>query len=305
MAARLLLGFVLLAAAALGGCGGEDAGDQGAAPARAVPWLDSEGEAPIVGALGVDPADGALWMATNTGLFRLPDGARRPERVTGTLDTGDGSGRVSAQLVVRFTGPGRLLASGHPAAEEADLPAELGLIASRDAGRTWTSVSGLGTLDFHAIEQFGNTVIGSLFDGARVLVSRDGGRTFPTERVTPRVVTGFAADPGDPRRWIASAEDGIYATTDEGASWRPVDAVPYSRFAWAASDELYRLDPGGPVKRSADGGRSWEDRGSTGGEPEALAAAGQERLYAALADGTVKRSDDGGRTWRAVLAPPR
>jgi photosystem II stability/assembly factor-like uncharacterized protein len=56
---------------------------------------------------------------------------------------------------------------------------------------------------------------------------------------------------------------------------------------------------------SDDGGRSWQDRGSTGGEPQALVAADPETLFALLLDGTVKRSEDGGSTWSVVVAPPR
>jgi hypothetical protein len=86
----------------------------------------------------------------------------------------------------------------------------------------------------------------------------------------------------------------------------PADSVHYMatnvRFAWADSGDLYRIDPGGPVKLSTDGGRTWQDRGSTGGEPQALTVDGDGKLYAALIDGTVTVSDDGGRTFRAQVA---
>jgi hypothetical protein len=57
--------------------------------------------------------------------------------VTGALATRQGSGELSEQLVVRFTGPDELLGSGHPAPEQGDLPDVLGLIRSGDTGRTW------------------------------------------------------------------------------------------------------------------------------------------------------------------------
>src|SRR5688572_28832791 len=149
---RLLLRLALLAAAALGACGGEDgASGQGPAPQLAVPWLDPDGDFPIVGSLAVNPGDGRLWMSTNTGLFRVPGEGREPVKVTGTLTTPETSGQISEQLVIRFTGPDELLGSGHPAADS-DLPEVLGLMRSDDAGKTWTPVSELGTADFHAIE---------------------------------------------------------------------------------------------------------------------------------------------------------
>ena len=55
---------------------------------------------------------------------------------------------------------------------------------------------------------------------------------------------------------------------------------------------------------SSDGGDSWQDRGSTGGEPQALVAEDADTLYTLLLDGTVKRSEDAGRTWSVLVARP-
>jgi hypothetical protein len=299
---RLGLLVALLAAAALGACGGEDDGVQEPEAPLAVAWLDPDGEFPIVGSLAVNPADDALWMATNTGLFRVPGEAKTPLKVTGRLTTPDGGGEISEQLVVRFTGPDELLGSGHPATGSS-LPPALGLIRSNDAGKTWTSVSELGTADFHAIERAGDRLVGGLFGQAQVLVSGDGGRSWET-RAAPRPLVDLEVDPGDPARWIASTADGVYFSRDEGGTWRAIDPTPNSYFAWAATDALYRLDPGGPLMLSGDGGGSWKQVGSTGGEPQALVAADRTTLYAVLLDGTVKRSTDGGRTWTEHVTPP-
>ena len=93
-------------------------------------------------------------------------------------------------------------------------------------------------------------------------------------------------------------------TRDEGGSWRAIDPTPNSYLAWPAPDRLYRHDPGGPMMLSADAGESWEEVGTTGGEPQALIADGPETLYAILIDGTVKQSADGGRTWTDHVKPP-
>jgi photosystem II stability/assembly factor-like uncharacterized protein len=240
-------------------------------------------------------------MSTNTGLFRVVEG-RRPERVTGTLSTPDGSGRISEALVVHFTGPDRLLGSGHPSPDSSGLPEALGLIASDDAGRTWRSVSELGTADFHAIRRSGDRLVASEFGRPRVLVSGDDGRTWEA-RVAPRPLIDLEVDPDDPRRWVGTADDGVYVSRDEGGTWRAVDTTPNSYLAWPESGTVYRLDPGGPLKRSRDGGTSWEDVGDTGGEPQALTAADGDTLYTALLDGSVRRSDDGGRSWTTYVTP--
>jgi hypothetical protein len=303
---RLVLWVLLVAAAAHGACGGGDDGREEAEAdpggALAVPWLDPQGEFPIVGSLSVNPADGALWMATNTGLFRIPEGASRPQQVTGTLTTANGSGRISEQLVVQFTGPDELLGSGHPPAEETGLPAALGLIRSDDAAKSWTPVSELGGADFHAIERSGDRIAGALSGLPQVFVSEDGGRTWTT-RAAPDDLIDLAVDPEDADRWAATTADGVFVSADAGGTWRPVDATPNSYLAWPAADVLFRLDPGGPLKRSEDGGTRWEDVGDTGGEPHALAAVDPQTLYAALLDGTVKRYTDGGRTWTDTVLP--
>jgi hypothetical protein len=267
-----------------------------------VPWIDPDGVAPLVGSLDVNPADDSLWLATNTGLWRLKSGADRPERLTGTLNTDQGSGRISEQLVVRFDGPDRALGSGHPPAEST-LPRALGLIETRDAGRTWSSISALGRGDFHALHLSGDVIVGASFGEAAVNISRDGGRTFET-RITPAPLVDLAVNPADPRRWVASTQSGLIASDDEGHSWREREPVPNIYLTWPANDRLYRIDPGGPVKFSSDGGRTWQDRGTTRGEPQALLSDAPDHVYAVLIDGTVKESQDGGATWSDRVTPP-
>jgi hypothetical protein len=289
----LVLGVLV---AALVGCGGDDGGGSTAPAADlAVPWVDPDGDAPIVGSLSVNPADASLFMGTNTGLFRVPEGASKPEKLVGTLKTPDGSGKVSEALVVRFVGPDELLGSGHPSAGAA-LPPALGLIRSDDAGKTWSSVSEMGTADFHAIEPTGDEIVATLFQQAQVLVSNDDGRTWAT-RAAPLPLVALEVNPDDPQHWIGSTERGIFVSEDGGETWRQRDPTPNVRFAWADSGELYRIDPGGPVKVSTDGGESWEDRGSTGGEPQAMTVDEDGTVYVALIDGTLKVSDDGGKTF--------
>jgi len=288
---RVCLALLLLAA--LAGCGGDDGAS--ASDDLAVPWVDPDGDPPYIGSLSVNPSDSALFMGTNTGLFRIEKGASEPQKVTGELSTPDGKGQVSESLIAHFTGPDTVLGSGHPAPGQA-LPPALGLIRSEDAGRTWTSVSELGSADFHALELSQDQVVGALFGQAQVLVSGDEGKTWEA-RTAPMPLVDLAVDPENPDRWIGSAERGLFLSTDGGQSWRQREPVPNIRLAWAAGGELYRVDPGGQVKVSSDGGERWEDRGSTGGEPHAMTVAEDGTVYIALLDGTLKASDDGGQNF--------
>ena len=297
---RLWLGMALVCAALLAGCGDDtDTAADDSTAGLAVPWIDPDGDPPIVGSLTINPADSTLFMATNTGLFRIPEGSEEPEQITGKLSTPDGEGDVSASLVVRFVGPDTLIGSGHPAAGSA-LPPALGLIRSEDAGKTWTSVSELGRADFHALEPAGDQLVGALFQLPEVLVSGDEGKTWDT-RTAPMPLVAIEVDPNDPQLWVASSERGIYVSEDGGETWRQRDPTPNVRFAWADDGTLYRVDPGGPVKVSTDAGQRWEDRGSTGGEPQAMTVGEDGKLYVALIDGTLKVSEDGGETFTDLI----
>jgi hypothetical protein len=304
----LLAGAVALVAVGvvlfltLGSGGGDEEKTAAGGGELRVPWVDPNGQSPVVGSVDVNPADGSLWLSTNTGLFRVPKGSGTPERVTGRLTTDLGEGRISEQLVIRFRGPDDMIASGHPPEGEA-LPAALGMIASKDAGKTWTGLGEVGRNDFHAIQTAGDLIVAGVYGEPSVTVSRDGGRTF-TSTTPPETLVDLEVDPDDPRRWVASTFEELVVTNDEGRSWRPVEPIPNVRFAWPAGDTLFRVDPGGPVKVSSDGGRTWEDRGSTGGEPQAMFARTTEHLFVALFDGTVKESTDGGRTWTDRVVPP-
>ena len=293
----LLLALVALLGS-LAACGGEDSGASGEAQ-LAVPWVDPDGEPPYIGSLSVNPSDGSLLMGTNTGLFKFSRDGGTPAKVTGDLRTPDGSGKISESLVARFVGPDELIASGHPSSGST-LPPVLGLIRSGDAGRTWEPVSELGSSDFHALSTSGELLVAPLYGQAQILVSRDRGRTFEP-RVAPMALVDLAVDPGDPARWTGTSEQGIFVSVDEGRSWRQRDPTPNVRLAWAQPEEFYRIDPGGPVKVSSDGGETWQDRGSAGGELQALTVDEQGTLFTAAFDGTVQRSEDAGRTWREIV----
>lgn len=259
------------------GCGGGEDGGAGAG--------DDPGPVHVHG-LGVNPSDGALFVATHSGLFRMPEGSRRAERV------GD---RRQDTMGFTVVGPDRFLGSGHPDLRE-DLPPHLGLIESGDAGRSWRSISLPGEADFHALRASGRRVLGYDATGGRLMQSEDGGRTWTVVR---RDVALFdvAAHPRDPSRLVATGENGVAASGDGGATWRDLGARGVL-LAWPRADRLYALTPDGAVTRTSDGGATWVRRGALPGEPAALTATGPEALIVALHDGRLVSSGDGGRTWR-------
>ena len=266
--------LLLVIAAALSACGGQDAVDQAA---------EATGPEHVHG-LGINPGDGSLYVATHTGLFRMEPGSNGLARV------GD---RLQDTMGFAVVGPNRFIGSGHPDLRD-DLPPLLGLIESSDAGRSWEPVSLLGEADFHALSSDGARVTGYDASGARVMVSADSGRTWRSA-AAPAPLGGLAVDPKDPDRLVATSEAGLLASPDAGRTWRDIGGDP-ALLAWAAPDALYGFTTYGEVRVSPDGGESWSARGTLDREPAAVTAT-EGALIVALHDGSFARSDDGGRSW--------
>lgn len=284
----------LAALALLAGCSDDQAPPAAERPVADNPVVADPGPVHVHG-LGVNPGDGALFLATHTGLFRLPEGENeKAERV---------AGRYQDTMAFTIVGPDRFLGSGHPDGRE-DLPPYLGLIESRNAGASWRPLSLLGEVDFHLLETAGKTVygFGSNFERREptFLASDDRGRTW-AQRAAPEPLLALAIDPLDSRRIVASG-DSVNVSGDGGRTWRTVGAKP-GLLAWPSPKRLYSVDERGVVAVSATGGRSWQATGSLGGAPAAFESAGRQRLLAALHDGTVKQSRDGGVTWRVRFRP--
>ncbi len=239
-------------------------------------------------------------IGTGLGLFRADKGASKAERVVGELTTPDGAGPVSSNLVVRYSGPGDLLGSGHPDSGGTPLPENLGLMRSGDAGATWEPVSQLGESDFHILQARGDRVIAVRVDEADIQVSDDGGSSFEA-RTPPDAPLDVVFDPEDPQRMVVATQQGIFSSTDAGSTWRPRDPAPSEQLAWGKPDALYRSDPGGAIKVSADGGATWKARGTVGLPVNELAADEEGTLYASVAGGEVHTSTDGGATWKRLL----
>lgn len=277
-----------LVVAALAGCGGGDGSEEGA---REAAPLEEQDPGPVhVHGLGINPSDGALFIATHTGLYRVPPEKEKAERV------GD-----SKQDTMGFSvaGEDRFIGSGHPDLRTS-LPPHLGLIESTDAGRTWESISLLGEADFHVLRAAGRSVYGFDSTNSRLLASSDRGRTW-SERPTPEPLLDLAPLPGKPTVAVASGVV-LYRTEDGGRRWSSLGGEA-GYLAWPRADRLYLVVADGTVRVSRDRGSTWTQLGSIGGQPAAFLAVSPAELYAALHDGTIQISRDGGKTWSVRSRP--
>lgn len=294
---------ILAAVALLGlaGCGSDDgAGGDGKLSSRLV---DFSQKPPFVNALDVDPADGSFLLTTNKGFWRIDKEGETVRKQRSTVRAGSAASPVGTFLYAMFTGPGKLIGSGHPDDQRSKLPQFLGVLRSDDNGRTWQVVSRLGDADLHSARiAHGRMYAFDAVLGA-MLISRDQGETF-TERFTPKgLVIDFVVDPEDPEYLLAATEDQLFRSEDEARRWRPLLSAEGIRLAWPAAGALYRADKDGTFQKSDDRGESWDQLSRLEGEPYKIKAMDAEHLFVALSDGTIVESTDGGRGWETVFEP--
>jgi hypothetical protein len=279
----------LLVALVLAGCGN----DRPAAPSASVAY--DPGLVHVHG-LGINPADGTLYAATHTGLFAVRDGAG--QRVTKRL-----------QDTMGFTvvGPDHFLGSGHPDFRDTQLTVPnkrplLGLIESRDAGRTWQPLSLLGEADFHALQVAHGRVYGYDATGGRFMATSDRRHWQVRSKLE---LTSFAVSPTDPALVVAATERGLVRSRDGGRRWRPIRGLAGLLLDWERPDALWAITDDGQLWHSKDAGASWRQAGKINGEPEAFLAH-EAKLYVAVAQLGIVTSTDQGRSWRVLYreAPP-
>ena len=228
------------------------------------------------------------------------------------------------------------------------------LFVSDDLGRSWAELPSLrdvetvGSWSFPAPPHVGHlkhinfdprnaeTIYASVEVGG-LLRSDDAGRSWRDVPGMYEDVHRVVINPHEPRFMYVTGGDGLYASTDGGASWEhwadtgheiggyPDQLVFHPRnpklmFVAAAKDSpgAWRTThfAGSRISRSRDGGRSWEvlggglpDRMQANVEAMCLEAWGEGEscsLFAATTAGEVWASDDAGETWYVAssgLAP--
>jgi hypothetical protein len=234
--------------------------------------------------LGVNPSDGALYIATHTGMWRISRGGTKPQPIG-----------KSHQDTMGFTivGPNHFLGSGHP--DNFNQPPLLGLIESTDRGVSWKPISLLGEADFHILRALGRRVYGYDVSHGRLLVSHDSGKSWAKLRL-PEPIIDLVVNSSQPRRLFASTDRAVITSSDEGRTWKAV-ASGSGLLAWPTSQRMYLVDDRGSVHVTVNAGSAWKKVGRVGGQPAAFLAISPVDLYVALHDGTIKRSRDGGMTW--------
>jgi len=249
-------------------------------------------------------ARGTIWRTTDGG--ESSQVAGRPPRPTAFAATLAVDPQRSSVLYAGFPG---------------------GIARSRDSGATWSAVGDPSMADLDvsaiAIDPRGSAV----YAAAKVshdqdelacvaFKSLDQGRHWSCSDsgVYLQYVDQLVVDPLDPATLYACAEEGLFESTDGGATWGPASPSPqFWPIALAAdpgrAGTLYGTDGGYGLRKSADAGLTWSPIGDS--LPQALFRAvavdpgdGSAAYVVAIRSdaygdlpGLVYRSRDGGATW--------
>jgi hypothetical protein len=152
--------------------------------------------------LGVDPADGALYVAGHYGLFRITS----PTAATRVAD------RDQDHMGFTIMGPKTFLASGHPSAEDVS-PERPGYYDDLTKAPPLSHVDVLP----------GEVLVGAGADG-RVHISQDSGRTWSAAGKLPAQAAAFAAV--DRQHLLAALEDGTVLESKDGGKTFTTAAWP-------------------------------------------------------------------------------
>lgn len=269
---RRLLIALILAFVVLSGCAG---------PER--PEEDASASLEHVHGLGVDPGDGVLYAGTHHGLFRVTDTAI------------EGPVADLEQDFMGFTvvGSAHFLASGHPGPGQSG-PGALGLLESTDRGKTWKTRSLRGEADCHVLAHGNGTTYCMNSVTGELLASTDL-ESWDVRGTEP--VFDIALSPNDPRKLIATTEQGVKSSSDSGRTLRPITGAPNLVFVeWLNDDSLIGVDPSGRVVRRGPGKRVFIESGRLNGQAEAFHATTAKTMFASIG-GTIWTSVDGGRTF--------
>lgn len=237
--------------------------------------------------VGVNPAEGAVMLASHAGMFRVDaDGD--------VLRVADDYRDVMAFTVV---GADHFLGSGHPdvAGLRSGEPGHVGLIESTDGGRSWHHRSLGGEADLHALVAAHDQVFGWDSITGTFMVSDDLQRW---ERRSRLELTSFGVDPIDPQRILAATPSGVVRSSDGGRSWAPEAEIALAAMSWTPDSGAWGVDADGRVWSREPSG--WATTGRLPGPAQAVGAH-ETTLFAVVetANGgtRVLRSVDAGRSW--------
>jgi photosystem II stability/assembly factor-like uncharacterized protein len=282
-------------------------------------WVRMRAPFPLesrVRALALHPTEPhTLYAGADSGLYRSRDNGASWEHVSAPVP------HLNIwSLAVAPTDPETLFAGTSPSA----------VYRSRDGGHQWEQLAlelaeecAIGTPRVTAtvVDPDDPHIVWAGVEIDGVHRSLDGGDTWTRVAggLSDPDIHGMVIAPGDPSCVLTSTPREIFASTDVGESWQPMQIAehfpaPYCRWIAVKPDDPQvifaacgdsAIGSSGNLQRSVDGGRSWETL-PLPVEPNsplygfAVNAANPNRILSYSLFGEIYASEDGGESWQKV-----
>jgi len=201
---------------------------------------------------------------------------------------------VGGDLHAVATVGGRLFVSGHDGA------------GYSDAAGTWTQIGGLSGKDGMGWAAVPGGILVGGHEG--LYRSTDRGVTFGPAPGNLPVTDVHALGSSGTTVYLASPQQGLFASTDGGQSWTMRSAAGKSFMGTMAVDptdpkHLLAPDMASGVTESRDGGRSWRALGGPSGAMSVAAYPNEASHLVAVGMAGAAETRDGGMTWQPLTVP--
>jgi len=246
----------------------------------------------------IDPGNpSGLLLATTTGLYHTTRGKRAE------LLSLDNNNLISLAV----SNDNTLYASGHP-----PVGGNLGVLRSRDRGRTWERVSvspdGPMAVEHLAVSESAAETIYGVYQGLRA--SHDGGRTWLKVAAEPPGLYGLEVSRRDPNILYAATRNGLFVSNDGGKSWNDPHQLhlPVTMTRSAGGDMLYAYVAGKGLLGTPETAAAWKPVYNQFGNQvisEMVVAPGNPGELIALNQfSRLLKSSDGGASWHRFVGDP-
>lgn len=182
------------------------------------------------------------------------------------------------------------------------------IVRSDDSGVTWGMQSSGTHTGLQAVAAWSSRRAVAAGGGGRVVATVDGGATWTPLAVPVRPGLQFLAAAIDPaeRLWLLGERGTALVSENGGVDFAdrsdPRD-VAWNAVAFSSRDRGWMVGEFGEIRRTSDGGATWQAIAPLPRSLMSSAACGGGRGVAVGLDGLIAVSDDDGATWR-VLPPP-
>ena len=189
----------------------------------------------------------------------------------------------------------RIYASGHPGAGSS-LPNPIGLLLSKNTGKSWKKVSLQGKVDFHLLESAGAELYGADSQSGDLFYSNNAGRSWSNRG--KNTFSEIAINPMKKREALAIREGALIWSKDSFKSELKLPSkLKFSQIEW--NKKFLLASSGSKLLASVDQGRTWKTHFTFSAAIGTITQSSE--LIVVITGSQVWKSSDGGKSFAQFI----